>query len=207
MRVLSFALTGFGNKVLDALLAESCEIVAVITRKEDSLYPYYPEENITKYASQKGLKVYEDFSWSDIEEIIKESKPDLLLAATFHKIIPPRILPLASNCVNLHPSLLPKYRGATPIAWCLYNKESITGVTAHLLTDEADKGDMLIQKKIKIKKNDNESMLRKKLSLLAAEVAKDLINQINTKSLNPTPQNEEDATYYPNFNISRHAKK
>jgi methionyl-tRNA formyltransferase len=199
MKVLLFALTGFGNKVLDSLLKESCEVAAIFTRSEKGPFPYYSEDNITKYAAKKGIKVYEEFSWDQVEKIITDSQPDLLLVATFHRIIPQKIIFLVPLSVNIHPSLLPKYRGATPIAWAIFSKETETGVTAHLLTEKLDAGDILIQKKIPIEKDDTDSGLRKKLAILSMDVVQELIEQIETNSLRPIPQNEEEATYFPKF--------
>lgn len=153
MRILLFALTGFGNKVLDALLEESCDIEAVFTQKEQGPFPYYPERNLSGYARERKIKVYEEFDWGEVKKVIKNVSPDLLFVATFHKIIPKEIIFLVPLCVNIHPSLLPKYRGPTPVEWALFKGEKEAGVTAHLLTEKVDEGDILIQKKILIKEN------------------------------------------------------
>lgn len=199
MRILLFTLTGFGNKVLDLLLKRSCEVIAIFTRPEKGPFPYYPEENITQYAIKKGIRAYEEFNWDQVEKIITDSQPDLLLVATFHRIIPQKIISLVPLSVNIHPSLLPRYRGATPIAWAIFNKEIETGITAHLLIEKLDAGDILIQKKIPIEKDDTDSSLRKKLAILAMDVVQELVEQIKMNSLRPIPQNEEKATYFPKF--------
>lgn len=199
MKVLLFALTGFGNNVLDALLGESCKIVSIFTRYEKGPFPYYQEKNLTKYAEKKEIPVYENFEWDQVKGVIQKTSPNLLLVSTFHRIIPEEIISLIPYCINLHPSLLPKYRGSTPVAWAIHNKEKETGITAHFLTKEMDAGDILIQKKIPIEKNDTESSLRKKLAILAAEVSRQIIEQIKTKTLKPASQNEKEATYFPKF--------
>jgi len=199
MRVLLFALTGFGNKVLDALLEKSCEVKYIVTRQEKGPFPYYEEENLGVYARKKNITIYENFTWDEIEKVIKDFSPDLLLVSTFHRIIPDNILSAIPLCINIHPSLLPKYKGPTPIDWVLFDKEKETGATAHFITKDVDCGDMLIQKRVPIEKNDDKSTLIKKLAILSANIAKELIDQINTNSLNPTKQNMNEATYYPNF--------
>lgn len=199
MRIILFALTGFANKVLDVLLENQCDVVAIFTRPEKGPFPYYPEENISKYAEQKGVTTYEEFTWDQAKKIIIESRPDLLLVATFHRIIPNEIISLFPLSVNIHPSLLPKYRGATPIAWAIFDKETETGVTAHLLTERLDAGDILLQKVIPIEKGDTDNKLRKKLAILSMDVVQELVEQIKKNSLNPIPQNEEEATYFPKF--------
>jgi|GEM_PF-878703 len=199
MKVVLFALTGFGNRTLDALLKESCEVCFILTRKEKGPFPYYPEENLTEYCQRLGLEVYDDFSWNEIEKKIKDCSPDLILVSTFHKIIPGEIISSVPYCVNLHPSLLPKYAGATPFDWVLFNQEKKTGITAHYLTKEADKGDILIQKKINISKKDDKGGLINKLAGLAALVSRQLVGQIKKKSLKSRPQNLEDFQYLPKF--------
>ena len=201
MKVLLFALTGFGNNVLDSLLSESCEVVSIFTRHEKCPFPYYPEKNLTRYAKKKKIPVYENFEWEQVKSVIKKTSPNLLLVSTFHKIIPEEIISSVPYCINLHPSLLPKYRGSTPIAWAIHNKEKESGITAHFLTKEMDAGDILIQKKIPIDKKSAEGDLRKKLAMLAAEVSKQLIRQIETNTLKPMAQNEKEATYFPKFKI------
>jgi len=188
MRIILFALTGFGNKVLDKLLEESCEVKAIFTRKEKGPFPYYSEENLASYAAKKQITVYDDFDWEQVEKIIKKANPDLILVATFHKIIPQKIISLTPLAVNLHPSLLPKYKGATPVTQVLNNQERKTGITVHLLTEEVDSGDILIQKEIGIEKKDNEGSLRKKLAFSAAETTQELIMLIKNNSLKATPQ-------------------
>jgi len=199
MKVLFFGLTGFGNKVLEALFAESCQVEFIFTRAEKGPYPYYPEENLSTYAKRKKMMVKEKFEWDEVEDIIKGNHHDLLLVATFHRIIPRRIISLVPLCVNIHPSLLPKYRGPTPIAWALFNGEKETGVTAHFLTERLDSGSILIQRKITIMDGDDENTLRRKLAVLAGEVSRDLISQIRSNLLMPCPQKEEDATIFPSF--------
>jgi methionyl-tRNA formyltransferase len=199
MRIILFALTGFANKVLDVLLRNQCDVVAIFTRPERGPFPYYPEENISEYAAQKKIATYEEFTWDQAKKIITESRSDLLLVATFHRIIPNEIISLFPLSVNIHPSLLPKYRGATPIAWAIFNKETETGVTAHLLTEKLDAGDILLQKTIPIERGDTDNELRKKLAILSMDIVQELVEQIKTNSLNPIPQNEEEATYFSKF--------
>ncbi len=137
MRVLLCALTGFGNKVLDALMEDRVEVVAVLTRREPGPFPHYPEENLAVYAKEKGILVLEEFTWDDVAGLIEVGKPQMMLAATFHKIIPWRILNAVPHKINLHPSLLPKYKGQKPIEAALERQEKEIGLTAHVLTVEA----------------------------------------------------------------------
>ncbi len=167
MKVLLCALTGFGNKVLDALIESQVEIIAVLTRKEPAPFPYYLEENLVDYARKKGVSVFEEFSWEEIEKIVRAEKPELLLVATFDKIIPQVILNLVPRKINLHPSLLPKYKGRKPIEAALENHETETGLTAHVISGEIDGGEIILQKRLPIAPEDTASVLRKKLAIEA----------------------------------------
>ncbi len=200
MKVVLFALTGFGNGVLDVLLESGCQVGAVFTRVEKGSFPYYREKNIFRYAKERGVPVYAEINWTDIYRIINGISPDLLLVATYYRIIPQQIITMTPLAVNLHPSLLPKYRGATPCFWALFNKEKETGVTAHFLTEKPDAGDMLIQRKLAIRADEDERSLRKRLSQLSADVARELIWQIREDQLSPVPQEEAKATYCSKFN-------
>jgi len=200
MKVLLFALTGFGNKVLDTLIEDSCEVKYLFCRKENGPFPYYDEEDLESYAHKKGITVNSDFCWNEVEAVIEKNHPELLLVSTFHKIIPEKIINLVPLCVNLHPSLLPKYGGPTPIDWVLYYNEKITGVTAHLISEKMDAGDILIQKTVLIEKKDNKSKLMKKMAELSTAVVKELLKQIRADTLKPVRQDLNQINYLPKFN-------
>lgn len=190
MKAILFALTGFGNKVLDALLEEGVEVTAIFTRKEAGPFPYYPEENLRSYAEKKGILVFEEFSWQTVEETIRNNKPNLALIATFHKIIPKNVINLAPLFVNLHPSLLPKYKGPRPIEEAFANQEKEIGITAHRVTEEVDSGDITLQVKIPVQSSDNISSLRKKLATLAAKTTRELLRRIRAGTLAFRPQSD-----------------
>jgi len=173
MKILLFAITGFGNKALDVLLKEN-EVKYLFTRKEDGDYPYFKCENISSYAKGKGVEVFEDYNWDDVRRIIKEYKPAIAIISTFHKIIPEDILK-SIDFINFHPSLLPKHKGKTPIDYALEAGDKKTGVTAHYMTKKIDSGEIILQKEIKIDKDDIKNSLMEKLSVLSAEVLDDVM--------------------------------
>lgn len=199
MKVILFALTGFGNYILDSLY-QKCDIISVFTRKEKGSYPYYPIENIVLNARNKNINIYEEFVWKDVLTIIDKEKPKLLLISTFHRIIPKKIYSKVPYSINLHPALLPTYRGPTPIRWAIKNEERITGVTAHFLNGGVDSGDIILQRKIKIKKNDTESTLRKKLSILSAKMAIKILKMAENDVIKSYLQDESLVTYFPKIN-------
>jgi len=175
MKVVLFALTGFGNETIDILLECGCQISVLFTRHEQGEYPYYPEKNISEYALEKNIVVYEKYTWEEVENILTILKSDLLLVSTFHRIIPQRVVTKSKKAVNVHPSLLPKYKGRTPIAAVMSARETETGITVHVLTDKVDDGRILLQQKIRIEPEETEGMLRKRLTKLSGKMIKYLI--------------------------------
>jgi len=174
MRVVLFALTGFGNKAIDSLKAEGVKILCLFTRKESAEFPYYKEVNISKYARSMGIPVYEDCNWIKTEKILNSFKIDLILVSTFNRILPNNIINKAPAVINIHPSYLPKHPGKNPWKASIESGEKHTGVTAHMLTDKVDCGCILYQKKIMIKEKCKEAELRKE----TAELSKEVIHEI-----------------------------
>lgn len=178
MNVVLFALTGFGNNAIDVLINNNCNIVALFTRKEYGPYPYYNVMNISEYANINGIKVYEKYDWDLVSNVLSEFNIDLILSCTYHRIIPMNILDFAKISINIHPSLLPLYKGRNPVRDVINNNERCTGISAHIMIDSVDSGEILIQKKIDIEKNDTESCLRKKLASLSGDVVDRLVKEI-----------------------------
>jgi len=203
MRVLLFALTGFGNKVIDALLAEDCELKYLYTRPEAGPFPFYEEKNISQYAEELGIKAVDDFNWEDVKKVISGYSPELLLVASFHRVIPEEIIKLVPFCVNFHPSLLPKYRGPTPIDWVIFNKEKKTGITAHWLTKGLDEGDILIQNELLIEEGETKNGLFEKLAILAAKTSRQTVRKLKSGNTSATPQDASQATYQPRFDANQ----
>lgn len=130
-----------------------------------------------------GITVFEEFSWETVGEIIKNNKPDLALIATFHKIIPQSVIDLIPLFINLHPSLLPKYKGRLPIEEALANQEKETGITAHRVTAKIDSGEVILRVKMPIQQSDTVNELRKRLAVLAATITKELVHRIELGNL------------------------
>lgn len=129
--------------------------------------------------------------------IIRNYSPDLIVVASFSQILRTQILEIPSKgSVNVHPSLLPRYRGPSPIYWVLKNKEVMSGVTVHYIEDRIDSGDMILQKQMSIEKEDNETTLESKCSSVAGELLLSAIELIREGKVKRWKQKEEDATYY-----------
>jgi methionyl-tRNA formyltransferase len=200
MRLCLFALTGFGNSVL-AEVAKSSIIdeIIVFTREEKGKFPYYSCGQLTDLCNRIGIKAYidQDMASTEVYELLREYKPDIMLVATFDKKIPLKISTIPRmGAINIHPSLLPDYRGPTPTHWAIINGESESGVTFHYISEDFDLGDILFQERTSIGKLiDGE--LRKTLANLACSMIDPFLMKYMNGELNPKPQNENEGSYYP----------
>jgi len=208
IKVLLLAMTGFGNNALETLLKmRSVEVVGVIIPKgRRHFFPYYKCEQLQDNVKNIGMPMFEvDTLWDKkIKEKIRRMSPDLIVVATFSKIIPKDVISIPRfGVINIHPSLLPKYRGATPTVWALINGEGETGVTAHFIEDEKiDSGRIISQSKLKIRPSDTDGRLRHKLSMLSKKVLKKAISLVLAKDKKYfSPQNETYAASYPKRTI------
>ncbi len=134
----------------------------------------------------------------DFIKKIKEYNPDCIVVVAFGQILPKEILSLPRyGCINLHASLLPKYRGAAPINWVLINGETKTGVTSMFMDEGMDTGDILIQREIEIKEVDNSGTLHDKLSRMGSDIILETLDGIEKGTISRTKQDASIATYAP----------
>jgi methionyl-tRNA formyltransferase len=192
MDIALFSLTGFANTLLPALCRAGFKPRIFVTRAEPGPFPHYPLPNALPVAAALGVK-----SGTDCADEEHACRSDLLLVATYHRRIPRRIYESCGAAINLHPSLLPNYRGANPFHWVLANGEKETGISAVRLSEEMDAGDLCGQWRLPICANETNGSLRKRLADLAAHAAVETIGKLKTASLIFTPQDEAQATYAP----------
>jgi methionyl-tRNA formyltransferase len=198
-------MTGFGNNAFNVLLKmEAIELVAVFTRKRyPDPFPYYECEPLQEVVSKhKDIRLFEDIPMrgKNTYDLIQGLSPDLIVVSTFNQIVPREIISIPRlRIINIHPSLLPKYRGPTPIIWVLMNGEEETGVSAHFIEDERiDSGRIITQSKLKIDAVDTNGTLRSKLATLSEKVLSEAVTQVLNKSREKFPeQDESKASYYP----------
>lgn len=187
------ALTGVGNAVLRALCEAGQRPQLVVTRREAGSFPYYPEVDIASEAADAGIECL--FDGEGEAKIIAE-RPDLVLVATYHRLLGNRIRESADATINLHPSLLPKYRGPNPFFWVLRNGEKCTGITAHKLTGKMDAGPIYSQHELEIAEDETQGSLRYRLASLAATAALHIVSLHANGSLIGHDQDESAATYF-----------
>lgn len=137
---------------------------------------------VKKYAIENNLRVLQPTKLRENNEIvekIKEIKPDIICVVAYGKLIPKEILDIPKyGCINVHPSLLPKYRGSAPIQWAILNGDEKTGVTTMYLDEEMDAGDIILQKEVAIGENENSGELWNRLSKLGAELLVETLEKI-----------------------------
>jgi methionyl-tRNA formyltransferase len=202
MNIVFMGTPDFAVPSLKALIESKYNVATVITqtdkpkgRKSQLCTP--PVKNI---ALDSGLKIVQPENVNDkiVIEKLKEINPDVITVVAFGQMISPEILDLPRyKCINIHASLLPKYRGAAPINWALINGEEETGVTSIILQEKMDAGRMIIQKSIRISPDETAGKLNNRLSTLGAEVLMDSLKQIETGTAKYTLQDEKLVTYAP----------
>ncbi len=154
--------------------------------------------HLSVWARREGLPLFECDTpdSTDAENFIKKINPEAFLIASFGKKIPERLYSIPEyGGVNVHPSLLPKYRGMAPVARALMNGEKVTGVTLHKLSNIIDSGDIISQREILIGDEDDDLSLKLKLANLAAEMVKEVFKDLKTYLSHAKVQNEDDATW------------
>ena len=200
MKIIFMGTPDFAAASLEALIASRHEIQAVVTQpdkpkgRKGELTP----SPVKVVAEEKGIKVYQPLKVRD-EEFVKTLRaynPDVIVVVAFGQIIPLSILKMPKyGCVNIHGSLLPKYRGAAPIQWAVLDGEKETGITTILMDEGIDTGDILLKKTIKIDTDETSGSLFDKLMALGAETILETLDELEKGNLTPTKQGESPTAY------------
>ena len=182
------------------MIASRHEIQAVVTQpdkpkgRKGELTP----SPVKVIAKREGIKVYQPLKVRD-EEFVKTLRaynPDVMVVVAFGQIIPLSILQMPKyGCVNIHGSLLPKYRGAAPIQWAVLDGEKETGITTILMDEGIDTGDILLKKTIKIDADETSGSLFDKLMALGAKTILETLDELEKGNLTPTKQGESPTAY------------
>ncbi len=183
-------------------LYEKEDVIAVVTQPDKPKGRGLKKSPcpVKAWALSKNLKILDPPKIKNLEFIntIKSLKPDLIVVCAYGKILPKEILEIPKfGCWNIHASLLPKYRGASPINWAILEGEKETGITIMIMEEGLDTGPILLQKKIDISEKDTAITLAQKLSLLGKEAILEAIDLHKKGLLKPTPQPEDGISYAP----------
>lgn len=199
MKVVFFGSSGFSVPPLQAIQKV---VTWVVTRKAKPKGRGYNLEDteVKKEAERLGLPVLEIDSFKDdAARELAAMKPSLFVVASFGLIIPRWALDIPSmGSLNIHPSLLPRYRGPSPIPWALWNGDEQTGITFIAMNEKMDAGDILYQEAMVIEPEDDAVSLSERLSRRSAEILPNFLNEIEAHGLpHGQPQNHEQATFTP----------
>ena len=155
---------------------------------------------VKECAVDAGIPVYQPLKMKDGEaiSILENLNPELIIVVAYGKILPKEILDYPKyGCINMHASILPRYRGAAPIQWSVLNGEKISGVTAMQMDVGLDTGDMLLTKTVEIDENETAGELHDKLSVLGADVMSETIDLLLKGELKPEKQDDSESNYAP----------
>ncbi|HSE83761.1 MAG TPA: methionyl-tRNA formyltransferase [Thermodesulfobacteriota bacterium] len=202
MRIIFMGTPEFAVPSLKALIEPEDEVIAVVTQpdkpKGRGLEVVPPPTKVL--AEKHGISVLQPqkIKTEEFFNNLKEFSPDLICVAAYGKILPKNILDLPPyGCINVHASLLPKYRGAAPINWAIIRGEKVTGITTMKMDEGMDTGDMLLKKEVLIDDEDTGETLSEKLSHVGAELLIHTIRLLKKGELQPIPQDHSQATYAP----------
>ncbi len=205
MNIVFMGTPDFAVPCLKALIESGENVQAVFTQPDKPKgrgYKLTPPP-VKELAAEHGIPVYQPVSLKSGEDadnaikVLNKLSPDLIIVVAYGKILPKVILDLPKYCINVHASLLPKYRGAGPIQWSVLNGEKTTGVTTMLMAECLDTGDMLISKSVEIGENETASELHDRLSVLGSEVLLETIQSVKDNTLTPIPQDDALSNYAP----------
>lgn len=201
MRIVFFGTPLFAVPSLKVLIQAGEEISAVVTQpdRKKGRGHLLSQSPVKALALKNGINVLQPEKMKDAALLneLSSVKPDLIAVVAYGKILTGEILRLPElGCINVHASLLPKYRGAAPVAWAIINGEKKTGITTMLMDRGLDTGDILLQEELEIRDDDTTETLSLRLSELGASLLLKTISRIKDGSLKPHKQPEE-AAYAP----------
>lgn len=151
-------------------------------------------------AIENNIPVFQPETFKDGKayEILREINPDIIVVVAYGKILPKAVLDIPKlGCVNGHASLLPKYRGASPIQWCIVCGEKVTGVTTMLMDEGMDTGDILETAEVEIGQEETAEELFDRLAEISADLMVSTLKGLEKGEITPKPQNHNEATYAP----------
>lgn len=192
----------FAVASLKALHASHHQIAAVVTQPDRPfgrrLHLHAPA--IKTAALSLGLPIFQPETTRDpaFLQQIQAFQPQMLVVVAYGEILRPSLLEIPEfGAINLHASLLPKYRGAAPVAWAILNGETETGVTTMQINNKMDAGDIYLQSTIPIESTDTTTILTERLGILGAPLLRETADRIETGTIQPVPQDATRATLAP----------
>jgi len=193
----------FAVASLEALIGAGHEVVGAFSQPDRPVGRHHNKLQPTpvkEHAQAHGIPVFQPEKLRDgaALAILEELGPELIVVAAYGRFLPDDILALPpKGCINVHSSLLPKYRGSAPINWAILNGEKVTGVTIQRMVHDMDAGDILLQRAVRIGKTEDAAVLYDRLAELGGELVVEAVAQIQAGTATYTPQDHTQATQAP----------
>jgi methionyl-tRNA formyltransferase len=202
MRIVFMGTPEFAVPSLEALLRSDDHVVGVVTQPDRPKGRGHQlvSPPVKRVAERAGISVLQPLKirTPDFLQALSSWRPDVLAVAAYGRILPMPILSLPPRgCVNVHGSLLPKYRGAAPVQWAVINGETETGITTMLMDEGMDTGSMLLQEKLDILPDDTAGTLAPRLAELGGRLLVETIAQLKAGTLTAQKQDDGQATMAP----------
>jgi methionyl-tRNA formyltransferase len=202
MRVVFMGTPDFAVPSLQKLLDAGFEVCAVYTQpdKPKGRGHKLQAPPVKELALRHEIPVFQPASLrkEEVQQELKSFQPDVIVVVAYGKILPKAVLDLPRlGCINVHGSLLPKYRGAAPIQWTVINGDGTGGVTTMFMGEGLDTGDMLLKAETPVGAEETAGQLFDRLKDLGADLLLETLEKLERGKLTPVPQNEEDATHAP----------
>ncbi|MBR5310798.1 MAG: methionyl-tRNA formyltransferase [Oscillospiraceae bacterium] len=202
MRIVFMGTPDFAAAILKRLIDTKRNVVGVFSQPDKPVgrKQIVMPTAVKALAMEHGIPVYQPAKLRDGEalKIMQELKPDLTVVAAYGKILPKDLLDVAPlGNVNVHGSLLPKYRGSAPIQWSVINGDKVTGITTMFMAEGMDTGDMIMKFELPIGENETAGELFDRMAELGAESIEKTLELFDNGEVTAEPQNEEEATYAP----------
>lgn len=196
MKVVFMGTPDFAKESLEAIYNAGHHIIGVVTnpdRPQGRGMKLLPSK-VKEFALEKGLEIYQPLKIKKNEEFINEIKklnPDVICVVAYGKLLPKEILDIPQyGCINVHASLLPKYRGAAPIQWAVLNGDKTTGVTTMYMDTGMDTGDIILNEKVEIGEDETTGELWDRLAKIGGELLVKTLQQIEEGTASREKQGE-----------------
>lgn len=200
MKVVYMGTPDFAVKPLEALIANNYEVVGVFTQPDKPVgrKAVLTAPPVKVVAENNNIPVFQPETLKNGVgvEILRDLNPDVVIVVAYGKILPKDFLEFAKyGCINIHGSILPKYRGAAPIQWSVLDGEEYAGVTSMQMNEGLDTGDILLVEKTKIEPDETSGDLYERLTVLGANVLLKTLDAVKSGSLTPVKQDDSKSSY------------
>ena len=201
MKIIFFGTGEFSTTILKGMIDDNREVVAVVSQpdKVNARNNKVVFSSIKQFCLNNNIPLYQfDKLNTEGEDILKSYNPDIFVTASYGQIIKKNILDIPKyGTINVHASILPKYRGPAPIQWAIMNGEKKTGITIMKTDIGCDTGDIYFSREIQIENEDTSTSVFNKLATLGVDCVKEFFDNFEKYKDNHIPQDEKKATYFP----------